>query len=680
MKRRRLALAALLPLLAAAAYVGVSLFSGSVVSHSALKGKFDGMTLPAATTRELFDVGIADVNGDDRFDIFFANHNTRQALWVSDTQGGYRDQLSALGLDQDPGFPGVEISDSVPEIAEPGVYIYWQGRNPLSKFPLVIRTHRLNELGRLDGNVATYGGIQDHETDVFTVRPPTLGEVGGGQMPQTTMWFSADRDGMLKVVAVSPGAPITVQIGDSVPLANIYVGQQKVRPRAREFDLVLQDRHGMAWSDLNGDGQLDVYISRGAIGGTLRKFPPAVQARIQDELLISQPDGRYLNVTASSGIEKGGCSARKVAWVDFDRDGLLDLFVNCQARGFVEGLYPKQLYRQQSDGKFSDVGESLGLGIPEREVVDFAWVDVDNDGYPDLLTYELRGFFFYRNNGGARFSEEFIGRGKFVRADRPHLSGTSNEYWFVDGKLAVADFDGDGDLDVFSASKMGNTLLLNNGTGGFSIVEPRTLGLPSESVTASWIDFDNDRLLDLFTVPQGLVRQRTDHTFEPSGLLALPDQKYMAAIVNWADLDNDGRRDVVLALLENFSLWNWWEKRQQTSADRFEWKLAAYRNVAGSGQWLAIRLAGEPGNPQAIGARVTVRTAAGQQTQVVGLNDGAFFSQGHYRLYFGLGSDSRVEVMQILWPNGQVQELRQVEVNRLHVIHQSAIGHPASKN
>jgi hypothetical protein len=190
-------------------------------------------------------------------------------------------------------------------------------------------------------------------------------------------------------------------------------------------------------------------------------------------------------------------------------------------------------------------------------------------------------------------------------------------------------------------------------------------------VTASWVDFDNDGLPDLYSVPQGLFRQRRDHTFEATGLLALAPHKYMAAIANWADLDNDGRRDLVLARLANFSQWRWWEKVRKNSEDRFAWNLAAYRNVVDNGNhWLELRLVGKPGNSQAIGARVTVQTADGQQLQQVGLNDGAFFSQGHYRLYFGLGPHVRAGAVRIQWPDGQVQELRDVEGDKLQVITQ----------
>jgi hypothetical protein len=664
---------AALALLAAAGWVGWQLLPRPLMPDSALQGKFVALPLPEATTKELFDLGVTDADGDGHLDIFSANHNTRQILWVADGRGSYRDKLSDWRLDQNPEFPGAEISDAVPEVNEPGVYVYWQSRNPLARFPLVIRAHRLAELGPVTATLQSYSPFGGHETDSFAVSAPTSRAEREGEMARHSLSFSAQRDGVLRVVATSPGVPIAVTFGESMALANVFVGPQKVNPRTRQFELLLQDRHGYAWADINGDRQLDVFVSRGAIGGTLKNFPADFQARIQDELLVRQADGRFAKATPDSGIAKRGCSGRKANWVDFDGDGLLDLFVNCMERGFVEGLYPKQLYRQTAPGKFTDVAEEVGLGLATREIVDFAWIDVDDDGDPDLVTHEGKGFFVYRNDRGKTFSEHFIGRGKFVRADRPQLRGSSDEYWFVDGKLAAADFDGDGDIDVFVASKMGNSLLANDGKGGFSLIDPTSLGLPGQSATAGWVDYDNDGRVDLFAVPQGLFRQAEDRRFQSTGLLALPERKYMAAIANWPDLDNDGRRDLLLTLLENFSHWNWLEKRRKTTADRFTWPLAAYRNDAGENSWLEVSLVGPPGNPQAIGARVIATSAAGRQTQVVGHNDGAFFSQGHYRLYFGLGSSPRIDSLRIHWPDGQAQELRDVQGNRRQVIkHPSA--------
>ena len=657
---------------AALGLFAVELTSTDVAISSSSKKMFVEHKLPVGITYDLMDLGVADVDGNDLLDIFTSNHNSRQNLWVADSKGGYRDMLSAWGLDQDPAFPGIEISQAGPPIDKPGVYIYWQGRNSHSQFPLVIRTHRIKEVGRLEGTIRTFSGIKGREGSAFTVQAPVSAAVVGSLTPETTMEFATETDGELILEMVSPGLPVTLRIGGTIPVSSIYVGQLAVPPRSREFELAFQDRHGMAWFDHNGDGRLDVFISRGAIGGTLRMFPPSIQNAIEDELLVSDPDHRYRNVSKKAGFQKRGCSARKIAWVDFDNDGLMDLFINCQARGFVAGAYPKQLYRQTTDKRFVDVASDVGLGIPDAEVIDFVWFDADNDGFLDLFTYEDTGFYLHRNHGGKSFSREFIGRGKFARADRPQLRGTSDEYWFVDGKLVVADFAGTGALSVFSASKAGNTLLVNDGKGQFSIVDPPTLGLPAESATASWVDYDNDGLVDLFAVPQGLFRQRRDHTFESTGLLVLPSRKYMAAIVTWADLDNNGSRDPLIALLENFSLWTWWEKLYKTSADRFAWKLVAYRNVGSGNHWLQARLVGNPGNPQAIGARVTLETAEGPQTQVVGLNDGAFFSQGHYRLYFGLGAHPRADTMRIRWPDGNVEEFKDVEGDTLHVIREGA--------
>jgi ASPIC and UnbV/FG-GAP-like repeat len=640
------------------------------------RGVFVAYPIPFKATQLLMDIGVVDANGDDLLDVFTTNHNYRQDLLIADGKGGYRDMLSAWGLDQEPQFPGVEIALTEPELVAPGAYIYWKGRKTLA-----IRTHKIKDVGRLQGKLQSHSAINSYKAVGFAAQAPVTEPGSGSEIPQTMMGFAADGDGELDLEIETPGVPITIELEGSLPLASVFVGHQKISPRpapldSRRFDLTFQDPHGMAWSDYNDDGALDIFIDRGALGGTAKALPEAVLKGIQDQLFVTRGGAPpYRNVAAEVGIDKRGCSGRKVNWVDFNRDGLLDLFVNCQDRGnvYAKEEYPKQLYRQNPDKHFVDVAAEVGLDIPDHEVIDYVWFDADNDGYIDLLTSEDTGFYLYRNHDGRSFSREFIGRGKFARADNPKLKGISEEYWFVDGKLVVADFRGNGSFDVFSASKTGNMLLLNDGSGHFSIVDPATIGLPSESVTASWVDFDNDGLVDLYSVPQGLFRQRRDHTFEATGLLTLPPRKYMAAIANWADFDNDGRRDLLLALDENFSLWRWWEKLQKDSEDRFAWKLAAYRNaVTNDNHWLELRLVGKPGNPQAIGARVVLQTADGQQTQQVGLNDGAFFSQGHYRLYFGLGAHARADRLTIRWPDGQVQELKDVEGGRLQVIKQAA--------
>jgi hypothetical protein len=134
----------------------------------------------------------------------------------------------------------------------------------------------------------------------------------------------------------------------------------------------------------------------------------------------------YRNVAAEVGIDKRGCSGRKVNWVDFNRDGLLDLFVDCQIAGMSASReVPEAVIPAEPDKHFVDVAAEVGLDIPDHEVIDYVWFDVDNDGYIDLLTSEDTGFYLYRNHDGRSFSREFIGRGKFARADNPKLKGIS---------------------------------------------------------------------------------------------------------------------------------------------------------------------------------------------------------------------------------------------------------------
>ena len=635
------------------------------------RGSFVDYPIPLKATQLLMDIGVVDANGDDVLDVFTTNHNYRQDLLIGDGKGRYRDTLSAWGLDQDRQFPGLEIALSEPAVEKAGVYIYWKGRKTLT-----IRTHNLKEVGHLEGELRAYTTVNNYNAAGFVISGPVTLPHVGNEIAETVTKFATDRDGTLDLEIETPGTPISIHLDGSLPLTSVYVGSQKISPRSnqfdsREFQLTFQDPHGMAWADYRGDGRMGVFITRGALGGTARMLPHQVADQIQDQLFVSPAEGKYQDVATEVGIAKRDCSGRKVNWVDFNRDGLLDLFINCQDRGnvYAQEKYPKQLYRQNPDKHFVDVAAEVGLEIPDQEIIDFVWFDADNDGYIDLLTSEDTGFYLYRNHAGKFFSREFIGRGPFARADNPKLKGTADEYWFVDGKLAVADFRGSGRFDVFSASKTGNVLLLNEGNGHFSLIDPTTIGLPAQSATASWVDFDNDGLVDLYAMPQGLFRQRRDHTFEATGLLAFPEHKYMAAIANWADFDNDGRRDLLLASLENPSQWRWWEKIYKTSEDRFAWNMSAFRNaVANGNHWLELRLVGKSGNPQAIGARVTVQTREGRQMQQVGLNDGAFFSQGHYRLYFGLGSEKHAETIEIQWPDGRVQQLTDVDGDKLQVI------------
>ena len=633
--------------------------SGALAATSLLSSKDDWFVehpMPSIQTDRFFDIGIVDANGDDRLDIYTSNHHFRQSLLIADERGGYHDVLSDWGLDQSTEFPLAELSFTPPSIDKSGLYIYWIGTQ------FVIRAHKLSELDEWSGSMRVNDPVDILKNKGFSIQKKDQASLAD----ETVIKFSPNNDGFLRMRPGGQGLPITFEFSDSISTQQIYVGLGKVSPRTHPFSLAMKDRHALAWADYNGDGVLDVFINRGALSGTLRKHSEEIQRKSEDEFLVSPDKGKFSDIAAEIGIKKKGCSGRHASWFDFNGDDLLDLFVNCYDRGHVEGTYPKQLYQQDTNGLLNDVAQLVGIGLPDQQIGSFAWFDVDDDGDPDLLTFQDEGFFLYRNQDG-RFAQEIIIRRSSKGIEKIGGSG-KNEY---DGKISIADYDADGDIDAFfSASKRGNMLLVNQG-GKFTPVDPSLVGLPPSSITANWVDFDNDGLPDLHFVPYGLYRQEKDHKFKRTKLLEFHPEQYHRAVCNWFDLDNDGRLDVLMALNDNPSFKHWWQfskkRKIPTSFDAL-----TYRNVGPAAHWLQIKLVGGKRNRQAIGAQVTVVTSGGTQKQEVGSNEGSFFSQGHYRLYFGLGPHSQAKSITVRWPDGVVTEYQNMDVNRLLTIRRDA--------
>lgn len=617
--------------------------------------------LPLEETHRFFDLGIVDANGDDLLDIYTSNHHFRQSLLLADGHGGYRDVLSEWGLDQSREFPLAELSFSAPVFDKPGLYIYWQGTQ------MVIRAHSIDNVSHWHGSLQVNDPVKVVKNDGFRIQKQD--QVSA--VSATTIDFTPAKDGQLRMRPGGQGLPITFRFDDAIPLEKIFVGLGKVSPQSRVFSLTMRDRHAMAWADYNKDGRLDVFINRGALGGTLRAHPDEAKTQLNDELLVSHGETGFSDNATRAGIQKRDCSGRHARWLDFNHDGLLDLFINCYDRGSVAGDYPKQLYQQDMQGKLHDVAMATGLGIPDQQIGSFAWFDVDNDADVDLVTFQDEGFFLYRNNSNEFSQEAIYRRGP---GDAEKIGHTTGNEWFYDGKVSVSDYDADGDLDLFSASKRGNALLLNN-AGTLSHVMPASIGLPDSSITANWVDYDNDGLPDLHLLPQGLFRQLENHEFESTRLLEFPAEQYIAAVANWYDIDNDGRLDLLMALSENPAFSHWWEFSKEPR-HRITWVLKAHRNTGAVNHWLQVKLVGQQGNRQAIGARVTVVTPDGRQIQEVGSTDGAFFSQGHYRLYFGLGNQDRADVLHIRWSDGAQQEIHNVSGDRLLTIERTEAALP----
>ena len=600
-----------------------------------------------------YDLGVVDLNDDGFLDLFTSNHDAEQSLLLGDGRGGFTDVLATWGLSQVPAFPAVEDSQAAPVQDAEGLYIYFRNR------ALVLRRHGGSELPVARGSLRFSAPAETRSERGFEVEVTQTQAPSGAILSDLS--FASDGAGELVVQLPFNAIPITVDLARDVALEQVFVGHQRRQPDTHEFELYLRDRHGLAWADLNDDGILDVFISRGGLLGQMRDLPEDYQ----DELLLSAGQGRYDERAAEMGLAKNGCPGRQASWLDFNGDGRLDLYVVCGRRGGGFWDYvpralqavggddgsPNQLYEQLPDGRFRDVAPELGLDFGEAGTS--VWLDVDADGDLDLLWASTTGIWLYRNQDG-RFTAE---------PQTPHPTTLVR-------KLTLADIDADGDLDVFAAAAIGSRLLVNQ-DGTFDSVTPGEFGLPSSGRTASWVDFDNDGRVDLHVWPGGLYRQQPDGSFEAQGLLdfSSPYWWFVDPRLIWFDYDNDGSRDLVVAQ-RYFPF-----VVQNAAPELLPFTARLFRNLGQQppNHWLQVQLIGPAGNRQAIGATVTVATPDGEQLAQVGAAEGSHYSQGHYRLYFGLGAHASPSSVAVRWPDGSVDRLAEPPGDRLLVLRQGSV-------
>jgi len=594
-----------------------------------------------------FDAGAADLNADKYLDIYTSNHDARQNLLLGTGDGQFTDALSLLGFDQDREFPGLEDTNVAAPAERHGFYMYYLNGELV-----------LQSVGGEAGGAAVSGVIK-------LASPVSIGESEGfqtkvditqnpGGIESSVLSFASEDEGKLAMTVPFKASPVLVELGEGVSLGDVFIGHQRVNPKEHQFELYLRDRHGIAWSDLNDDGIFDAFVVRGGLNGQIRRFP----VDIGNELLLTTENNGFENVAPSLGFAQRGCPGRQVMWVDYDNDGDLDLYLVCgrQTGGFWEyvpamllgkskgAAEPNRLYKRLFNGKFIDVAEKTGLNFSEGGVA--AWLDVDSDYDMDLIWSSEQGMTLYRNYQG-RFEPEVI---------QPESTTQVR-------KLVIGDFDVDGDPDIYAVSAIGGRLLVNN-SGKLQSVLPDKLGLPSNTKTASWIDYDNDGLLDLYAWPQGIFRQLQGGQFEKTDILSVrtPWSTLMDARVLWFDYDNDGDRDV-LVLQRYFP-----HVIQEAFPKLLPFSGVLLENMMQStAHWIEVRLIGDSGNREAIGSRVSVSVADSVQHQWIGQSEGSHYSQGHYRTYFGLGAHAGSVQVDVQWPNGK-HKVIQVPVDQLIVI------------
>ncbi len=429
---------------------------------------------------------------------------------------------------------------------------------------------------------------------------------------------------------------------------------------------------GVAAADYDNDGYPDLYVA-----GVNRNI-----------LYHNQRDGTFRDVTAKAGVAGLDAAGKKLwsvgaAWLDYDNDGRLDLFVSnyldwsigssavCGAPGvrlscspaLFPGL-PNILYRNNGDGTFTDVSAATGIGKHIGKGMGLAVADFDGDGFTDIFVGNDndRNFLFH-NEGGKSFTEVGVRAGVAFTEDGVPASSMGVDF---------RDLNDDGRPDLIVTALAGETFLLrmNIGRGLFAEATYKAgIGLASK-VLAGWsvgaFDFDNDGHKDLFTTNShvsenvhrysqqqykqvnALFRNRGDATFEDAGAkagpaLAVPLAHRGAA---FGDLNNDGKIDVVTSAIGDPA-----EILYNTSANR--------------NHWLIIETEGRASNRDGIGTRIRLTGQSGPVQYNHVTTSVGYVSSSDRRVHFGLGSGTAAAEIELRWPSGKVQVLKNVPADRV---------------
>jgi hypothetical protein len=485
---------------------------------------------------------------------------------------------------------------------------------------------------------------------------------------------------------------------------------------------------GVAAFDFDNDGRMDLFFTNGAKLPELEK----TDARFYSCLLRNRGDGTFEDVTARAGLlGKDLGFSFGVAAGDYDNDGHEDLFICNAGRN--------TLYHNNGDGTFTDVTERSGIGTKPKDVLSVAaaWFDYDNDGKLDLIVSNytvwtpqidkicgVNGQEFYCHPkvypGVAHRLYHNLGNGRFE--DVTDASGFGKELGKGMG-IAIADFNGDGYMDVFVANDtVRNFLFINQKNGTFKEagyewgVAYDENGNAHSSMGADAKDYDNDGWPDLFynnlkgqiwglfhntsgkymTYASGMSRvsRLSAHSSGWSnGFIDYNNDGWKDLYSSNGDIDNMGQisrqpdtmfenvdgkefRDVSAQLGPDFNHAGF----QRGSAfvdlnnDGFmdlvvtslDEKPRIMINSADNGNhWLLVNTIGRSSNRDGIGAALKLTTATGRTLYNHVTTSDGFMSSSDKRVHFGLGTETAIQSLEIRWPSGIVQTLKKVKADQI---------------
>src|SRR5437773_2509202 len=406
---------------------------------------------------------------------------------------------------------------------------------------------------------------------------------------------------------------------------------------------------GVAAFDYNNDGRMDIFFANGASIPSLEKDSP-----------------KFFN-----------CLYRNDGWLDlfvvndahwtpdFDRycgERDRNLRVYCHPKYF-EGL-PNTLYRNRRDGTFEDVTDKAGIAGHIGRGMSVAFADYDNDGFMDVfVTNDNLPNFLFHNRGDGTFEEVALQAG---------VALTNNGLPVASMGADFRDFDNDGLCDLSVTALAGETfpLFQNLGKGSFQDATHKSRLAALSTTRSGWsngfFDFNNDGWKDLFTAnsdvndlidlfgsthykqPNSLFANLGNGTFRDVSLEAGFDLARAHRGSAFADFDNDGKIDVVVSALgEPAELW------QNVSPD--------------ANHWLVVKLTGTRSNRDGIGAKIRLGNQSNHVTTAVG-----YASSSPSTVHFGTGRLEKIDRVEIRWPSGTVQMLRNVATNQVLEVHEPA--------
>ncbi len=569
----------------------------------------------------LYDLGVVDYNSDGHLDVYSTNHTARAALRPGIGTLSYpNDVIGAVGLDSAPGLPGVEEVGLPADRSAPGLYLY---RTAPGK--LVAEVVIGSEVDRVEASLTFYGNVRARTSGpVEVVVDPATDSVG---RPTNVVTIAASSSASVELTLELAATNMSANVTTPTDPRLIRLGVPGTTPSSPVFSWLLRDRHGVAWPDVGGSDAPDMLIANGGLKAHLDDLPGLAA----DELLLGREGG--FDAVEVEQLSTGHCRSRSPQWADVDNDGVLDLFITCEDD-------PARLLLGTPGGGLVDNSRALPATLDGD--VPVRWVDVDGDRVPELIAPTAAGLcVFGRESDGAYQRRQRVGP-PAVYSD-----------------ASLADVDNNGTPDLYYASSTGSRLLLG-AESGFRSVRPGRYGLPGTAERAAWVDVDNNGRTDLFVVPGGLYLQRKTGRFGASGLLgaAFPENTRNQNFA-FFDGDSDGDRDLITAYESDTS---------------YVSHVTMLENQAARGHWLEVDLRGPSGNASALGAEVHIVADNIQSSHWVGESENAKSSQGHFRIYRGLGSAPRTDSIEVRWPDGTTQLVPNDGDRRLVVVHPEASG------